>query len=185
MTEAKNTKILEKFKNKKAAIFIDDANLFYMQKRVGWEIDWQKTKEFFEQYFSAISWRYYLGMPQKGKGRFENEKFTEELKQIGFLIKSKPLKKIYLDDRKIDFKHKCNFDVEIAFDLAKMIDTVDLAIIMSGDSDFLEAKNFCLGNGKNFLMVCFEKRVAWEIRRIYHIFFEDIKEFVQKINPDK
>ncbi len=26
--------ILEKFRNKKVAIFIDDANLFYMQKRI-------------------------------------------------------------------------------------------------------------------------------------------------------
>jgi len=174
------TEILEKFKNKKAGIFIDDANLFYMQKRIGWEIDWQKTKQFFENHLPNSVWFYYLGMPQIGKGRFENEKLKEDLEKNRFFVKTKPLKKIYLDDKKITFKHKCNFDVEIAFDIARNINSIDLVIIMSGDSDFLEAKNFCLQKGKNFLVVCFEERVAWEIRRVYHLFFEGIKDFVRK-----
>ena len=70
--------------------------------------------------------------------------------------------------------------MEIAFDIARYVDKVDAVIIMSGDSDFLEAKNFCLEKGKKFLIVCFEERVAWEIRRIYHLFFEDIKDFIKK-----
>ncbi|MEK7172699.1 MAG: NYN domain-containing protein [Patescibacteria group bacterium] len=85
--------ILEKFRNKKVAIFIDDANLFYMQKRIGWEIDWQKTKQFFEKYTTNSQWFYYLGMPLAGKGRFENEKLKEELSTIGFSVKTKLLKK--------------------------------------------------------------------------------------------
>ena len=172
--------MLEKFRNKKVAIFIDDANLFYAQKRVDWEIDWQKTKQFFEKYAAGSLWFYYLGMPLVGKGRFENEKLKEELSAIGFSVKTKPLKKIYLDDRKIDFKHKCNSDVEIAFDIARYADKVDAIVVMSGDSDFLEAKNFCLERDKNFLIICFEERVAWEIRRIHHLFFEDIKDFIKK-----
>ena len=49
MAGDKNTKILEQFKNKKAAIFIDDANLFYMQKRVAWEI-----RRIFHTFFEDI-----------------------------------------------------------------------------------------------------------------------------------
>jgi len=181
-----NNDILKQLKNKRAAIFIDDANLFYMQKRVGWEIDWERTKKFFEDNLQSAIWFYYLGMPLTEKGRFENEKLKEKLTKIGFQVKTKPLKKIYLDDQKVDFKHKCNFDVEIAFDVARHIAEIDLAIVMSGDSDFLEAKNYCLENKKGFLITCFEERVAWEIRRVYHLFFEDIRGFVsKKINPDK
>lgn len=175
-----STDILEKFKDKKAAIFIDDANLFYMQKRIGWEIDWQKTKEFFEGYLPNSLWFYYLGMPSCGKGLFENEELKGGLEKSGFCVRTKPLKKIYLDDQKTNFKHKCNFDVEVAFDIARNIDKVDAVIVMSGDSDFLEAKNFCLQKSKGFLFVCFEARVAWEIRRVYHVFIEDIKDFVKK-----
>ena len=121
-----------------------------------------------------------MGMPFEGKARLDNERIKKELEEINFKVVTKPLKKIYLNHQKEKFKYKCNFDVEIAFDITRNIKDLDLVIIVSGDSDFLEAKNFCLERGKSFMMMCFEERVAWEIRRIYHIFFEDIKEFIKK-----
>jgi len=51
-------KILEKLKGNKAGIFIDEANLFYSQKALGWRIDWQKVLEFFNQ----------LGLPIRKEG---------------------------------------------------------------------------------------------------------------------
>jgi len=178
--ENKTEKILEKIKGKRVGIFIDDANLFYMQKRIGWKIDWLKFKKFLNGYVKEGIYAYYIGMPPSGQARLENERIKKELEIVGFSVKTKPLKKIYLDDKKMDFKNKCNFDVEIAFDIARIIEKLDSIIIVSGDSDFLEAKNFCIEKGKDFLMICFEERVAWEIRRIYHLFFEDIKEIVKK-----
>lgn len=176
----KYLEILKKFKGKRAGIFIDDANLFYIQKELGWKIDWMKLKDFLSRYLKPTLFTYYLGMPASGKARLENEGIKTELEEIGFKVITKTLKKIYIDNQKQEFKHKCNFDVEIAFDIARNIDKLDLVIIMSGDSDFLEAKNFCLENRKSFLVMCFERRVAWEIRRIYHIFLEDIKEYIKK-----
>ncbi len=180
----KYLEILEKFKGKSAGVFIDDANLFYIKKEIGWKIDWVKLKKFLSKYFKLELLHYYLGMPVKGKGLIENEKIKKELEQIGFKVITKPLKKIYLNSQKQKFKHKCNFDVEISFDIARNIKDLDLIIVGSGDSDFLEAKNFCLEHGKGFIMMCFEKRVAWEIHKIYHVFFEDIKEFIIK-SPDR
>ncbi|MCG2685769.1 hypothetical protein L6258_00170 [Candidatus Parcubacteria bacterium] len=43
-----------------------------------------------------------------------------------------------------------------------------------------EIKNFALEHNKTFMALCFERLVAWEIRRVHHIFFEDIREFVEK-----
>jgi|GEM_PF-4445736 hypothetical protein len=37
---SKYLKILEKFKGKKAGIFVDEVNLFYSQKKLGWHIHW-------------------------------------------------------------------------------------------------------------------------------------------------
>jgi len=172
--------ILENNKNKRTGIFIDDANLFYIQRKLNWKIDWLKFKNFLEKYLKLKICRYYMGMPFDGTARLKNERIKEELEQINFEVITKTLKKIYLDNQKSDFKYKCNFDVEIAFDIARSIKNLDFIIIVSGDSDFLEAKNFCLGKQKTFAIICFEKRVAWEIRRIHHIFFEDIKEFIKK-----
>jgi len=172
--------ILANNKNKRTGIFVDDANLFYIQKRMGWKIDWFKVKKFLEKYLNLVLRRYYIGMPAEGKGRLENERIKEEMKKLSFEMITKPLKKIYLNNQKIDFKYKCNFDVEISFDIARNIEKLDFIIIASGDSDFLEAKNFCLERNKNFAIMCFEERVAWEIRKIHHIFFEDIEEFIKK-----
>ena len=36
-----------------------------------------------------------------------------------------------------------------------------------------------LERGKNFVFVCFEDNVSWEIRKSFHIFFEDIRNFVE------
>lgn len=172
--------ILESNKNKRTGIFVDDANLFYIQRKIGWKVDWQKLKRFLEDYGELKLCRYYMGMPAEGKPRLENERIKNELEKIGFKVVTKPLKKIYLNNQRIDFKYKCNFDVEIAFDITRNIENLDFVIIASGDSDLLEAKNFCLERGKSFAMMCFKERVAWEIRRIHHIFFEEIAEFIKK-----
>jgi len=174
------SKILERLKGKTAGIFIDDANLFYIQKKTGWKIDWLKLKNFLEQYFKIGFIRYYMGMPPSGESRFNNERIKKDLEKIEFKVITKPLKKIYLDDTRDKFKNKCNFDVEISFDITRNIDKVHLVILMSGDSDFLEAKNFCLEKGKSFLIMCFEKRAPWEFRLIHHVFFEDVEQFVKK-----
>ena len=178
--DQKHLEILEKLRGKTVGAFIDDANLFYIQKKIGWKIDWLKVKNYLEKYFNIVFIRYYMGMPFSGESRFNNEKIKKGLEQIGFKVITKPLKKIYLDDRKEEFKNKCNCDVEIVFDIARNIDIIDIVIVMSGDSDFLEAKSFCLERKKSFLIMCFEKRAPWEFRRIHHIFFEDIQDFIKK-----
>lgn len=33
----------------KIKIYIDGANMFYTQKRLGWSIDWEKVKKYIEQ----------------------------------------------------------------------------------------------------------------------------------------
>ena len=68
--------------------------------------------------------------------------------------------------------------VEISLDVARHIKLLDLVMIGSGDSDFLAVRDFALENKKGFIALCFEKGVAWEIRRGYHIFLEDIKAII-------
>ena len=55
-----------------------------------------------------------------------------------------------------------------------------MIIIGSGDSDFLEAKNFVIENKKGFMVLCFEKGVAWEMRKLHHIFLEDLKDIIKQ-----
>ena len=109
MKKIKN--ILTVDKNTKVAVFVDDANMFYIQKDVGWKIDWSKFEKFLAIYFENIQYRYYLGMPLEKDKKEKNIKIKKDLEKIGFLVKTKPLKKIYINNERNEFKYKCNFDI--------------------------------------------------------------------------
>ena len=168
--------ILKQFKGKSAGIFVDEANLFYSQKFLGWHVDWEKVLRFFQQFYNIKIAQYYMGMPSQIEAYEKNILIKNQLQKSGFRVISKPLKKIYLDNQKKDFKYKCNFDVEITRDVIRSLDNIDLILLASSDSDFIGLRDDVISHKKGFIFVCFEHNVAWEIRRSYHLFFEDIKE---------
>jgi len=176
--------ILEKFKGKTAGIFIDEANLFYSQKALGWHVNWQKVLEFFKQSYKIEIARYYMGMPFKKQAYEENILIKNRLKKSGFEVITKPLKKIYLNGQKKEFKYKCNFDVEITRDVIRNLDKIDLVLLASSDSDFIGLRDDAIAYNKGLIFVCFEYNVAWEIRRSYHLFFEDIQEKIEFKNKN-
>jgi len=177
--EQKYLKVLERFKGKSVGIFVDEANLFYSQKSLGWHIDWQKVLGFFREFYNIKIAQYYLGMPFEKRIYERNVLIKNRLEKNGFKVITKPLKKIYLDSQKNNFIYKCNFDVEITRDVIRSLDKIDLVLLVSSDSDFVGLRNDVISCQKGFIFVCFEQNVAWEIRRSYHLFFEDIKERVQ------
>jgi uncharacterized LabA/DUF88 family protein len=179
MNDKRYLTILEKFKGKSAGIFVDEANLFYSQKSLGWHVDWKKVLEFFKQFYNIKIAQYYMGLPSKKDAYEQNILIKNRLKKDGFKVITKPLKKIYLDNRHKDFKYKCNFDVEITRDVIRNLDKIDLILLASSDSDFIGLRNDVISQRKGFIFVCFEYNVAWEIRRSYHLFFEDIQEKIQ------
>ena len=74
---------------------------------------------------------------------------------------------------------KGNMDVEIVLDVVRKIDELDAVIIVSGDSDFLELKNYMVfENKKNILFVSYEENMAWELRRCWHIYLNRIKDVI-------
>lgn len=172
--------LLEKTKGKIIGLFIDNANWFYPQKELGWRLSFSKLRRFLEKYYSVAVANVYAGTPltQEDGGAFKSFKSAAE--KSGYLVITKPLKKIWINHTKEEFIYKCNFDVEIAFDIARTIDRLDMVIIGSGDSDFLEAKNFTREQGKGFLVLCFERGVAWEMRKLHHIFLEELREEIQQ-----
>lgn len=88
--------ILKRTEGKKVGIFVDEANLFYSQKTLGWRIDWRRTMMFFERYCSVSMSRYYMGMPPPPGVAYEKNVITKaRLDKIGFSVVTKPLKKIF------------------------------------------------------------------------------------------
>lgn len=184
MTE-KLKNLLEKTKGKKIGLFVDNANWFYPQRELGWDVDFKKLAKFLKGYYEIGLLKLYAGTPLILEQREKFKKFINAMERIGFQIETKPLKKIWIDREKGDFIYKCNFDVEITLDVARNIDNLDLVMMGSGDSDFVAVRNFAFENQTSFIALCFERGVAWEIRKGYHIFLEDIRDKIEEEKRNK
>ena len=133
---------------KNIGLFIDNANWFYPQKELGWRISFSKLRKFLEKYYKISVANIYAGTPIKKEDGESFGGFKLAVERHGYSVITKPLKKIWLNRAQGEFVYKCNFDVEIALDISRVIDKLDIVIIGSGDSDFLEVKNFALERKK-------------------------------------
>jgi uncharacterized LabA/DUF88 family protein len=169
-----NSQKLELLKNKKVGVFYDDANLFHAFQKYGWRVDVGKFKRFISQYCDLKIFNYYLVIPAKNDIVYRNtQRFLEKIKPF-VDIKRKELKYIPVGGR---VTKKGNMDVEIALDVVRTIDALDVIIVISGDSDFLELKNYIVNEKrKSIIFWGFEKNMAWELKYCWHLYLDDYRE---------
>ena len=170
----------------KAKVYIDGANMFYTQKKLGWFIDWKKMKDYVEADREVIEWRYYVGIKDADE---KMQKYLRYLNALGFNTFTKPLKKIKIKRDEILFEiyktnhiYKANFDVEITADILLDKTKTDEVIIFSGDSDFQYLVKKLKDIGKKVIIHSSRKTVSWELKleasRV--IYLEDIKEKIKR-----
>ncbi len=169
-------KILNKLKDKRVGVFADDSNLFHAFRKNGWRVDFKKLKKILSNYCDLRFVNYHLAIPDKDDSSFSSsEKF---MKKIGndVVLKKKDLKYIKNGNKYIK---KADVDVEIVLDVVRNIDDLDLIIIMSGDSDYLELKKYVTEDKKKELVfMSYENNMAWELRMCLHIYLNEIRELV-------
>lgn len=133
---------LNKHLKGKILVIIDAANLESSVKSLGWWIDYIKLRNLFNDN-KLIKIRNYC----VHHGTNNQDNFFAFLKKSGFMLITKPLKIIKMEDIEKGDLRKANFDVEIAVDVMEIIDKFDTLVLFSGDSDFnylikkLRAKN--------------------------------------------
>ena len=166
-------KILERIKGKRVGVFCDGANLFHAAKENRWQIDLERFKDFVCKICDLQFINYYLTIPAKNDSNFYGtQNFIEKIRPF-VDIKSKELKYIPIGGQVMK---KGNMDVEIILDVVRAIKELEVVIIMSGDSDFLELGKYVVReNKKNLIYMSYEKNMSWELRKCWHIFLEDIK----------
>ena len=163
----------------KAYVFIDAANSHYYLIMAGWQIDWIKFKTYLEQRYRSPSFFYYEGVPSKGqyfdihpdhgildfsKAKKKKYNYFKFLKGIDFKVRHKPVGRIY-DSTTGQFKHKCNFDVELTVDALDNIDKYDCVVLVSGDGDFVRLIKYLKGRKKKTVVVAPSKRLSWNLKR--------------------
>lgn len=136
-------------------VFIDSGNLWSVYKEIGKLLDFSKLEKFFCKKFGGEIFNafYYVAYPLEGTRPKEDidrlHKFLTYLKKgLDFSVVKKPLKTIFARNKdgelivdqktgKLQSLEKGNFDVEMTIDAIRTAKDYDVAVFLSGDSDFL------------------------------------------------
>lgn len=171
--DSKTEKILKSLRDKKIGVFCDDSNLYHAFKKYGWRIDFGKFRKLLESYCNLQFINYYIAIPDKSDADFRGvQSFIQHILP-SVILKKKALKYIPV---KGQIMRKGDVDVEIVLDVVRIIDNLDMIIIVSGDSDFLELKNYVIYNkSKKIIFIGYEENMAWELRQCWHLYLNKIR----------
>ena len=155
--------------NQRVAIFIDGSNLYHNLKRFDIKIRFEDIIKKIETKRKVIDVFYYTALLDKSINEEkykEHKRFLDKIKKIpNFHVVLCNLRKVVLPDGSIDFAIKGD-DVYLATDLIKgsYEDLYDVAIIVSGDADFIPAINLVRKNGKKVISAFFPKSSSYLLR---------------------
>lgn len=171
----------------KAKVYVDGANVFYTQQKLGWTIDWEKVKLLIQQEFDVSEFRYYVGLK---KGDQKMPGYLRYLDKIGITTITKPLKKIAIGkdhpSRKLHghrFVYKANFDVEMTADILLERADMDCVILFSGDSDFAALAERLRHLGKSLVVFASRKTLSWELKLACqeYRYLEDVRDKIERL----
>lgn len=121
------------YAGEKIALFIDGSNLYAAARALGFDIDYKKLLDFFSTKGRLIRAFYYTAL-------VEDQEYSpirplvDWLDYNGYTMVTKPTKEF--TDAAGRRKIKGNMDIELAVDLMEMAESIDHAILFSGDGDF-------------------------------------------------
>jgi len=155
--------------SQRVAIFIDGSNLYHNLKRFNIKIKFEEIIKKVETKREVVDIFYYTALLDKlidEKSYNEHRRFLDKIKKIpNFHVVLCNLRKVILGDGSVDFAIKGD-DVCLATDLIKGAyeNLYDIAIIVSGDADFIPAINLVQKNGKKVINAFFPKSSSYLLR---------------------
>ncbi|PIQ72561.1 hypothetical protein COY13_00200 [Candidatus Roizmanbacteria bacterium CG_4_10_14_0_2_um_filter_36_35] len=169
-------------KKLKAKVYIDGANIFYTQRNIGWSIDWKNAIKFLKEKFDVLEIRYYTGIKNNDQ---KMNKYLSFLRQLKIKTITKPLK--IINDHSGRLIYKSNCDVEMVVDIILDIDSFDILILFSGDSDFVYLiKVLQKSYQKKVFVFSSRKTISWEIKMAVNSywFLEDFKKELERVKKN-
>lgn len=152
-------------------IFIDASNLWEAQKAKGKFFDYEKLRQFIKEKFngSTIKVFYYTAYPAEGTRYYSldgRHKFYTFLKKgLDFIVRKKELKRIcIITETGEGIEEKGNMDVEITIDALHNIKKYNIAVLFSGDSDFLALAAYLRRASKKVYIFSSKNNISEELR---------------------
>jgi len=152
-------------------IFIDASNLWQVQKAKGRFFDYEKLRRFIKEHFKGTSIKvfYYTAYPADGTRDYSldgrHKFFTFLKKGLGFIVRKKELKRIsVITEAGQSIEEKENMDVEITIDAMHHITKYNIAVLFTGDSDFLALVTYLRRGGKKVYIFSSKNNISEELR---------------------
>ncbi|GIV19770.1 MAG: NYN domain-containing protein [Armatimonadota bacterium] len=164
----------------RVSIFVDGANMYYAQKRLGWFIDFRKVLHFFGPAQNNVISEayYYTGADSATLAR--DIRFHEYLMYSGYIVRTKNIKQV-IDDATGEIVEKANLDVELVIDMFNTVNLFDMCVLMSGDGDFERALELLRCKGKRVAVVAHPDMTARELRNVVGRNYFDLREMAPHI----
>jgi len=164
----------------RVSIFVDGANMYYAQKKLGWYIDFRKVLSFFGRDAGNVISEayYYTGADSQAKSR--DSAFHEYLMYSGYTVRTKAIKQM-VDDTTGEIVEKANLDIELVIDMFNTVTLFETCILMSGDSDFERALELVRTKGKRIAVVAHPEMTARELRNVAGRNFFDLRDLERAI----
>jgi uncharacterized LabA/DUF88 family protein len=152
-------------------VFIDASNLWQAQKVKGKMFDFEKMRNFIKEKFkgSEIKVFYYTAYPADGTRSYSTDgrhKFYTFLKKgLGFVVRKKELKRIsVITDEGQAIEEKGNMDVEMTIDAIHYMKKYGVAVLFTGDSDFLALVTYLKNGGKKVYIFSSKNNASRELK---------------------
>jgi uncharacterized LabA/DUF88 family protein len=170
-------------------IFIDGSNVHWALKtyqremRSNFKIDYEKLQSVLTRNRDLVRTIYYGSLPQ-AEIQPGQTRFMEYLRTTGIQIVTRSLKKREdADSGEMRLVEK-GVDVALAIDLLALAweGAYDVAIVFSGDADFVGAIEHVMKKGKNVEVLAFRNSCSHELRdtALRTTYFEDIGGLVKR-----
>lgn len=167
-------------------VFIDASNVWNAVKSEKKFIEYKNLKDWFKKKFNAskVEIFYYDAYPKDGTREYsldgKHKFFTYLKKGLGFTVRKKELKRISIITKDGEsIIEKGNMDVEMTIDTIHNMDRYNIAILFSGDADFLALINYLKNSGKKVYIFSSKDNISHELKTGGNGYFDlrDIKEF--------
>jgi len=152
-------------------VFIDASNLWQAQKVKGRFFDLAKLKKYLEKQYKTTELRvyYYTAYPKEGTREYGTDgkhKFLTYLKKgLGFIVRKKELKQIkIMTSAGESIEEKGNMDVEMTIDAVNLVNKYNIAVLFTGDSDFLALVSYIKNRHKKVYIYSSQNNISSELR---------------------
>lgn len=150
----------------KVLVLVDVPNIYFtLRKNLDGRLDYTKFLNRLQESFII-----HRAIAYGGQLSDEAESFISVLQSVGYETRFKPVQ-VFSDGSK-----RANFDLDIAMDAVRILPSVDIVVLVSGDGDFVPVIEYIQSRGKR----CFVwgSKISKELRSIANEAFEITPEYL-------